>query len=300
MNADGSQQTRLTHNESDDSGPVWSPDGTMIAFVSDRDGDYEVYVMNADGSQQTSLTDNSVDENWPAWSPDGTKIAFMRRTELWIMDSDGLDQTRVWGNVEPQEGGPVFSPSGNTIAFTGRGVRIYTVNAEGFEETKLPVPGGWTPAWSPDGAWIAYWNARTSEVHVVSAEGSSRRTLTHTPGREDRRPAWSPDGTKIAFASRQSGEYLGAWNLYVMDVDGSDPTQIASGAHPDRGASNGGGLLVWSPDSTKIAFTCGGEICVANADGSGVARLTDSPGRDGAPVWSPAGTKIAFTSTRDA
>ena len=77
MNADGTNQTRLTNNSAEDIWPSWSPDGTKIAFMSDRDGNGEIYVMNADGTNQTRLTNNSATEYCPSWSPDGTKIVFM-------------------------------------------------------------------------------------------------------------------------------------------------------------------------------------------------------------------------------
>ena len=70
MNADGSAQTRLTHNRVDDWRSSWSPDGRRIAFTSDRDGNAEIYVMNADGTGQTRLTHNEADDGWPSWSPD--------------------------------------------------------------------------------------------------------------------------------------------------------------------------------------------------------------------------------------
>ncbi len=69
MNADGSGVTNLSNHRADDFGPAWSPDGSRIAFSSDRDGNFEVYVMNADGSGQTRLTDNPGIDTNPAWSP---------------------------------------------------------------------------------------------------------------------------------------------------------------------------------------------------------------------------------------
>jgi Tol biopolymer transport system component len=69
MNADGSEQKRLTNNPASDMKSSWSPDGKKIAFHSDRDGNYEIYVMNADGSEQKRLTDNPADDMNPSWSP---------------------------------------------------------------------------------------------------------------------------------------------------------------------------------------------------------------------------------------
>src|SRR5439155_27073989 len=76
MEAEGSNQTRLTNNPGYDVSPEWSPDGTKIAFLRSNDFQYDIYVMNADGSNQTRLTNNLVIVERPDWSPDGTRIVF--------------------------------------------------------------------------------------------------------------------------------------------------------------------------------------------------------------------------------
>ena len=99
MNADGSNQTRLTNDQNYDYSPSWSPYGARIAFRSERDGNFEIYVMNADGSGQIRLTEDPGDDWHPSWSPDGTKIAFYSNRdgnyEFYVMNVDGSNQTRL-------------------------------------------------------------------------------------------------------------------------------------------------------------------------------------------------------------
>jgi Tol biopolymer transport system component len=110
LNADGTGVTRLTNDPLRDAEPAWSPDGTKIAFTSNRDGNHEIYVLNADGTGVTRLTNDPLRDAEPAWSPDGTKIAFSRSgylgpeilvEQIYVMNADGSGAkgltTNGWG-----------------------------------------------------------------------------------------------------------------------------------------------------------------------------------------------------------
>jgi TolB protein len=90
MNADGSNVRRLTNHPAVDYWPVWSPDGKRIAFTSNRDGNYEIYVMNADGSAPRNVTQNPAQDNYATWSPAGKRIAFISNRsggyDVYVMD----------------------------------------------------------------------------------------------------------------------------------------------------------------------------------------------------------------------
>src|SRR5215207_2152076 len=157
MNADGTSQTSLTNNADLDAEPIWSPDGTKIAFRSDRyNHNYQIYVMNADGSEQTNISNNTAADIHPDWSPDGTKIAF-------ASDRAGSYQ-------------------------------IYVMNADGSEQTRLTNPAfGYQPSWSPDGTEIAFSSSRdgNSEIYVMNADGSEQTNISNNPAVHDN-PDWGP------------------------------------------------------------------------------------------------------------
>ena len=93
--------------------PAWSPDGSRIAFMSDRDGNFEIYVMNADGSGPTRLTKNPESDAYPVWSADGSRIAFQSERdgnyEVYVMNADGSRQTNLTDNPAG-DGNPTWSP----------------------------------------------------------------------------------------------------------------------------------------------------------------------------------------------
>jgi Tol biopolymer transport system component len=116
MNADGSGQTRLTHNPGEDTYPVWSPDGTRLIFSSARVGYTDIYMINADGTGLTPLTSDLTPEYDPSWSPDGSLIAFTRavdedprRAHIYLMQADGSGQTQIT-NTPASDWNPVWQP----------------------------------------------------------------------------------------------------------------------------------------------------------------------------------------------
>jgi len=143
VNADGTGQVRLTTHSGRDWLPVWSPDGSKILFLSDRDGPGEIFSMDPDGSGQTNLTGSAAADGWPVWSPDGKRIAFQRyrdgNAEVYVMNDDGSGVSRLTSNTA-FDGGPSWSPDGTRLAFEsdrGGNSEIYVMNDDGSGQTRL-------------------------------------------------------------------------------------------------------------------------------------------------------------------
>lgn len=230
INADGSGRTKLTDNPAEDFDPVWSPDGTQIAFRTHRDGDEEVYLMNADGSDQRNLS-NAPDcgDYSPAWSPNGEWIAFMSNragnNNIWVIRPDGSGLRQVT-DIPGISEYPTWSPDSRRIAFhctfgrvlsNGTGdFEICVVNVDGTELIQLTDTEGENklPAWSPDGGKLAFQTNRDgwptlpdyvpfgydpgtfgdSEIFIMNIDGSGQINLTNNPREDDSFPAWSRDG----------------------------------------------------------------------------------------------------------
>ncbi|HEX6126277.1 MAG TPA: DUF5050 domain-containing protein [Pyrinomonadaceae bacterium] len=293
MDADGSNQTRLTYSESDDADPAFSPDGTKIAYLSGRDGNFEIYVMNADGTNQTRLTINDQVDNDPSFSPDGTKIVFTSyrdgNGEIYSMNVDGTNQTRLTHNsVIDFE--PTWSPDGGSIAFqTNRdgNLEIYKMNADGTNQTNLTNYAG-TDAeadFSPDGSKIAFRRIAdgTLDIYVMNVDGTNQVNVSNTATSLESQPAYNSDGTKIAFRTDRDGNT----EVYVMNADGSNQVNVTNRTsneqEPSWGASNSaptlsnldvtasvneGGLATLSGDIEEEDAADGFKLTVNWGDGS--------------------------------
>ena len=144
VDADGTGEVQLTTHPGRDWLPLWSPVGSRIVFISDREGPGEIFVMNADGSGQINLTnDPGAADGWPAWSPDGTKIAFQSfrdgNGEIYVMNADGSGVSRLTVNAA-FDAGPSWSPDGTRIAFESErdgNLEVYVMNVDGSDQRRL-------------------------------------------------------------------------------------------------------------------------------------------------------------------
>jgi TolB protein len=248
----------LTHFDSYDVSPAWSPDGTQIAFSSWRNQIYNLYVMSADGGALRQLTTGPQSDHAPAWSPDGQRLCFRRDTgdaalnwELFLINADGAGETNITNNAA-NDADPAWSPDGERIAFTSTRAEnrwcLYSMRPDGSDAQLLSkTPNGYVyPAWSPDGRQVAFAGAVDDhyEIFVIDADGQNEQRLTQLEGLSTF-AAWSPDGRQIAFIHRANDFPYGRASLYIMQADGSDVREIAPVECPVEG-----GRPAWKPQSS--------------------------------------------------
>lgn len=198
----------LTGARANDMSPAWSPDGTRLAFSSNRDGQYDIWIIDVDGANPKNLTGGSGSTGTsPAWSPDGSEIAYMSTSgefsDLALVSSDGSFSRRL--TLDGESGiDPSWSPDGTKLAYAkrrGDNREIWVVNRDGSDDTNLTgslEEDHFSPSWSADGRQIAFSAAsgalRSSDVRVdiriMDADGRNQVNLTHES--QNLYPSWSP------------------------------------------------------------------------------------------------------------
>lgn len=278
----------------------------QIAFVSNRDGNREIYVMNSDGSGLTNLTNHPAADSAPVWSPDGAEIAFTSNREgdreLYLMNADGSDVRRLAPGI-PYARHPVWSPDGSRIAFSSqeflsKPLHIYHVNRDGSGLTEIynqTTDSGGRLSWSPDGTQLLF-DAHVGdpsagggyEIFLVEDDGSNIRTPVRTE-RWNFDPVWSPASNLIAFSSDRAGGQLDVW---TAAPDGSDLRNLTASVNYAFGP-------VWSPDGRRLALMSAGEgLYVADVDSDALTRVSDLSyqGTDSEWSWAPDGSSLAFAA----
>ena len=260
--ADGSQPPRnLTSGESIDNQPRWSPDGHRLAFVSDRaGGPRQLYIVPAAGGEPLRLTDLPEDVRSPDWSPAGDRLVFAARVP------DKIDQETDEGRRRPHHFTRIQFKLDNEGWTGDRRSHLFVVPADGSARPAQLTSGDYEdgePAWSPDGARIAFvssrdedWDLRiASDLHVVGPDGGEPERLTTANGYCEV-PAWSPDGSRVAFRYTP-GIYDDPRHaqIAVVPAEGGEP-QILTGAldrncssyPPPRGPAWDGDSLVFTAE----------------------------------------------------
>lgn len=260
MRPDGTKLRRITRIRGTEMFPTWSPDGTRIAFISDRtrprhEAAFEIYVMRPNGRGLRRVTRNRFVDYEPAWAPDGIRIIFQSS-----------------------------SPSGSTLS-------VINVNGTGFRRLTRPRDSAEDAAWSPDGKAIAFVRFNptyTSQaIWLMNPDGSNQRQLTippQDPANErfggDSMPDWSPDGNEIAFTRA----YRGRTDIYAIRLDGTRLRRLTKGPGQHLWSA-------WSPNGRRIVFVTAlyqrKAIDVINSDGTQLKRLSIGRGDYVHPDWQP-------------
>lgn len=298
---------QLTFSPKNDVHPTWSPDGRRIAFASDRDGDFDIYIMNANGKHAKNMTDNSpLQDGSPHWSPVNQKIVFTSER-----DHQAPEDVNV---LEAQTGNqrtlitsssfafnPKWSPNGSQIAYFSQELPdasppttvLWRVKPDGTELEAL-VTGGESnshPKFSPDGSSIAFVSERNfnTDIFAFNLKTNELSRLTTHLG-FDLYPDWSPDGERLAFVSSRDGNL----DVFTMSVNGERVTNLTKSGMIEA-------FPTWSPDGRKIAFSRAmGDnsvrIYAIDSGGGNEVQLVDLPVVNVSPTWSPQGNRLAFVN----
>ncbi|NRA07598.1 MAG: PD40 domain-containing protein [Myxococcales bacterium] len=266
---------------------------TEIAFVSDRGGNKEIYVMSADGSRVRAATANGSRNNFPDWSPDANAIVYtsyrLKNRPLLFLSTRGRGKP---GLVLPDlvekrdQYRGVFSPGGDELALVlSNGGETDIFRAELGGEDLRRLRGGRaiqvSPSWSPDAEQVAFVSDRSGspQIYVIDADGTDMRRLTFD-GVYNASPAWSPDGLWIAYATLVNGQF----DIWLCDPQTGESLPLVTHPRSDESPS-------WAPNGRKLVFSSKrrgrADLYVIDRDGANLRRITRDAGNNTSPDWGP-------------
>lgn len=267
-----------------------------IAFVTDRDGNSEIYTMDINGKNLRNITKNDSLDFSPAWSNDGQYIYFYSKrdgnAEIYSINSNGTDLKRLTNHIAADIL-PELSPDGKKIAFMSErdslSRNIYLMDKDGSNIEPLTQNKYYeeSPSWSITGHEILFTrqlrdsldttHAANGEIHIMDLRTKNVRRLTNKIG-YDSGAKFSPNGKEIAFY----GSYNGNWDLFIMNSDGTNLYNLTNDTiecySPD-----------WSADGKWLVYTAGNKgnynIWKINIATKERIQLTNTKGRNEGPVW---------------
>ena len=264
-----------------------------ILFVSNRDGNNEIYLMNSDGSDELNLTNNPANDRHPSWSPDGQRLTFASRRDgdnfdIYLLDIATRAVTRL--TETGSDNRPAWSPDGARIAFASErsgNKDIFIMNADGGGQAQLSTSTANEdqPTWSPDGNHIAYVTDADGQRHISVinvSDGTALNTIRSDTG-ENFHPAWLNDRNQslLLFTSTRFGDE----DIFLVNpLNGEGLRQITSDATIERQPS-------WSRDGSLILFVSdragdgARDIYTVTLEGASVKRLTPDGSNDREPKW---------------
>ena len=251
--ATGGVTTLTQSGDWNDEQPRWSPDGRRMAFISDRGGNYDLYVMDADGRNVVRLTEHAGADYDPTWLPDGESLVFTSDRDrgasrwdlyrLWVADRRVERLTHFFEGFAFM---PSVSPDGNWVAFVAstfpvdggwaNQVHVLELATRMTWPFDMTGPGCW-PNWSPDGSSIAHVHLATepSTVQIVSSFGDSPQPVPGEHARWHYYPDWSPDGQWLAVSVSPEHHQGEDWDLALVDPSRTAPARrLTTGAGNDR------------------------------------------------------------------
>jgi dipeptidyl aminopeptidase/acylaminoacyl peptidase len=298
--AEGGDGVQFTTGQKRDTQPRWSPDGSRLAFLSDREGKPQLYVLPATGGEPIRLTDLPDGAGTPVWSPDGSRIAFSAIVQLEPAPSDA-DAKKRWEQRPRHVDAARYKADGAGYTYD-RNTHIFVVPADGSAEPRQLTHGRFDdsgPAWSPDGRTIAFASARhetreedtLADLFLVPAEGGEIRSIARF-GRLTA-PSFSPDGSRIAvYATTDDGKDWSAHaHVWLVPVDGSTPRDLMPDL--DRSAFVQPPPFVtpppaWTADGARILFAVADSgdvnLCTVSLTGGVVHPVTRGEGQT--TTWS--------------